>query len=45
MNAAETVPQGAARVFLKLFKAGELPSWVPSVFDLEFIKAAAGARE
>ena len=42
MRARETVPAAAARAFLRLMEQGKLPSWVPSVFDIDFIKAAAG---
>jgi hypothetical protein len=42
MEARETVPAAAARLFMELFGKGDLPGWVASVVDLEFIKAAAG---
>lgn len=45
LEARELINPQAARLFLDLLEAGQLASWVPSVVDMDLIKAAAPPKD
>lgn len=44
IEAKEAVATRSADIFLSLAESGQLPSWVASVVDMKFIKAASSGR-
>jgi hypothetical protein len=41
LEAKDAIPPRSAKIFLKLLKEEELPSWIGSALDIDLIRAAA----